>query len=164
MVEGGRALEADLLLRREHELDAGVRRSLPENPAHRLEHHDDRGLVVGAEDRPPRVPDDAVLDDRLEASVERDRVGVRAEEDRVAVPVLARDAAVDAPCRALEHGCGVVLVPLEAEIGQVLADAVRHRPLLPGRARHRAELEKQVEHGRGQLGLLHATNPTSATR
>ena len=48
----------------------------------RLEHRRDGGLVVGAEDRPGRVADDAVLDDRLDRPLRRHRVEVRAEEER----------------------------------------------------------------------------------
>ena len=57
--------------------------TLVEDPPNRLEHHDDGGLVVRAEDRPGRVADDAVLaDDRVDRRLGRNRVRVRAEEDR----------------------------------------------------------------------------------
>ena len=49
----------------------------------------------------------------------------------------------------------VVLVPVEPELGQVCADAVGDRALLPRRARDRAELEKEIDERRGQR-LLHA--------
>ena len=45
----------------------------------------DRGLVVGAEDRPGGVPHDAVLDHRLDRGGRRHGVEVRAEEERLAV-------------------------------------------------------------------------------
>ena len=83
VVERVGAAQRHLLLRREEELDAGVRRPSVEDPTGRLEHDDDRGLVVRAEDRPGRVAHDPVLaDDRLDRPLGRDRVRVRAEEDR----------------------------------------------------------------------------------
>ena len=47
----------------------GVRPALRDDAPRRLEHHDDRRLVVGAEDRPAGVADDAVLDHGLERPV-----------------------------------------------------------------------------------------------
>ena len=44
------AAQADLLLRRQHELDAGMREPALHDLAHRVEHAGDRRLVVGAED------------------------------------------------------------------------------------------------------------------
>ena len=66
VVERERAEQADLFLRREEQLDPGVRAVLGEHAARGLEHGGDGRLVVGAEDRLPRVADDAVLDDRLD--------------------------------------------------------------------------------------------------
>ena len=63
VVEGLRAAQRDLLLRREDELDPRVRAVLAHDPPHGLEHDHDRGLVVGAEDRAGGVADDAVLAD-----------------------------------------------------------------------------------------------------
>ena len=64
------------------QLEARVRPVLLDDPPRRFEHRRDRGLVVGAEDRPARVPDDAVLDDGLERPLRRHGVEVRAEEER----------------------------------------------------------------------------------
>ena len=66
LVECTRPEQPDLLLRREEQLDAGVRTSLRHDPPRRLEHHGDRRLVVGPEDRAAGVSDDAVLDDGLD--------------------------------------------------------------------------------------------------
>src|SRR4029450_9451933 len=74
---------------------ARVRPVLAEDASSGLEHHGDRGFVVGTEDRAARVPGDAALDDRLEAPVEWDRVRVRAEEDRRAALTGSREAAVE---------------------------------------------------------------------
>ena len=74
------AAQADLLLRREQELEARVRDPLLDHPPGGLDHRHDRRLVVRAEDRAAAVPDDAVLDDRLDGAGRRHRVHVRAEE------------------------------------------------------------------------------------
>ena len=131
VVERVGAAERHLLLRREEELDPRVLPLLVEDPPHRLEHHDDGGLVVRAEDRPGRVADDAVLDDDgLDRRLGRNRVRVRAEEDRRSAPaVRRREPAVDVPGVAVEPRRRVVLVPLEPEVGQVRADAIRDRAL-----------------------------------
>jgi hypothetical protein len=62
VVECRRTEQAHLLLRREHELDTRVRAPLGDHPPNRLEHDGDRGLVVGAEDGPAGVPDDAFVE------------------------------------------------------------------------------------------------------
>ena len=155
VVERVRAAERDLLLRREEELDSGVLATLVEDAANRLEHDDDRRLVVRAEDRPGGIADDAVLaDDRVDPRLGRNRVRVRAEEDRRPAVVRRRDAAVDVPRVAVEAAGGVVLVPLEPEVVEVRGDAVCDGALAPGRARKGAELEEEVDEGRRQ-GLLH---------
>ena len=112
------------------ELDAGVRPALGQDPPHRLEHHRDRRLVVGAEDRPPRVADHAlVVDDRLDRAVGRHGVEVRAEEDRRAAVLRGRlDARVEVPHRRADPCAGVVLVDVEPEVAQVARDARRRRP------------------------------------
>ena len=79
------------------ELDPGVRPALGEHAARRLEHRGDRGLVVAAEDRRPRVADDAVLDDRLDRVGRRHGVEVGAEEDRLALGASARPARRGSP-------------------------------------------------------------------
>ena len=61
--EKSKALQADLFLRREEELDAGVRAVLRQKEARGFEHRGDGRLVVGAEDRPTGVSDDTILDD-----------------------------------------------------------------------------------------------------
>ena len=107
VVERERALEPDLLPRREQQLDAGVRAVLGDEPARRLEHRRHRRLVVGAEDRAGRVPHHAVGDDRLDRRGRRDGVEVRAQEDRLARARSARarrrcspsSSRSPAPCR-----------------------------------------------------------------
>jgi SAM-dependent methyltransferase len=162
MVEGARTLQPDFLLRREDELDARVRKALAQDAPRRLQHHRDRGLVVRAEDRPARVADDAVLDHRLERAVERDRVRVCAEEDGHARVTRGRQAAVDVPGARVDLRPRLVLLPLEAELGEVGADTVGHVTLVSRRARDGAELEEEVEERRAQLRLrgLHARKVT----
>jgi hypothetical protein len=58
-----------------------------------LDHRRDRSLVVGAEDRPRRVPDDAVLDDRLDRPLRRHSVEMRAEKSGTPPPFVACRAA-----------------------------------------------------------------------
>ena len=119
-VEGAGADQADLLLRREEELDARVRPALLDDPARRLDHRHDRRLVVRAEDRPAGVPDDAVLaDDGLERALRRHGVEVRAEEDRRPALDAARQAAEQVPDRRADRRAGVVLVDLEPERAQL---------------------------------------------
>ncbi len=117
-----------------------MRTSLGENAARTFEHRDDRGLVVGAEDRAARVPDDAVVaEDRLERPVGRNRVQVRAEEERRSLR-LRLDARIDV--------AEVVLVRLEAEVAQIARDGVRDGALVAGWARDGGELQKEV----GKIG------------
>src|SRR5215212_1248329 len=85
MVERARAEQADLLLRREEQLDPRVRASLGEHAPRRLEHRDDRGLVVGAEDRRAGVANDTLVDDGVDIVRRGDRVEVGAEEEGLAV-------------------------------------------------------------------------------
>ena len=97
LVERARSFEPDFLPRGEDELDTGVRATLAQDQPRRLEHDRDGRLVVRAEDGPTRVPHDSVLDHGLEGPVERHGVRVRAEEDRSAGTVRARDPAVEVP-------------------------------------------------------------------
>ena len=92
VVERGGADEADLLLPREHELDARVRDVLGEHAAHALEHLRDGRFVVSAEDRAAGIPHDAVLDDRPQLAARRDGVEMGAEEERRPVGRSARSA------------------------------------------------------------------------
>ena len=142
----------------------GVVAILLEDPASRLEHRDDRGLVVGAEDRVGGVSHDAVLPhDRFDSGLRGHRVRVRAQEDRgTSVAVRRRDAAVHVARVAFQAGGSVVLVPLEPEPCQVRRHAIRDRALAAGRARQRAELEEQVDQRRGQR-LLHVPSIAAAT-
>jgi hypothetical protein len=146
-----------LLLRGEEELDPRVLAPFLEHAASRLEHDDDRGLVVRAEDGAARVADDPVLaDDRLDRAFRRHRVQMGAEKHwRAAVAVRRREAAVDVARVTLEARGRVVLVPLEPQSGEVAGDAVSDRALVPGRARHGAQLQEEIDQGRRQR-LLHA--------
>ncbi len=125
--------EPDLLHRREQELDARVRPPLLHDPPRRLDHHGQRRLVVGAEDRPARVADDAVLaHDRLELAVEGDGVEVRAQEDRHAPVGAPGQPAEDVARGRADRRAGAVLVPLEPHRVELARDPVRDGPLLPG--------------------------------
>ena len=132
VVEGAGAEQADLLLRGEEQLDARVRPPLRDDPPRRLEHRRDGRLVVGAEDRPAGIADDAVLDDGLERPLRRHGVEVRAEEERrAAVGATGQPAEQIAGVRA-DRRAGVVLVDLEPELTEVGGDAVGDGALVPG--------------------------------
>ena len=121
-----------------------MRAVLGEHAPDALEHRDDGGLVVAAEDRRAAVAHDPVLDDRLDRVDRRHRVEVGAEEERLAVPRrLERD--VDVPHRRADGRAGVVLVRVEPEIAEIAEDAVGDGALLAGRARDGGELEEEVE-------------------
>ena len=131
----------------------GVKRSsrpacgtpLLDHPPGGLDHRDDRGLVVGAEDRAAGVPDDAVLDDRLDRAGRRHGVHVRAEEERRPLGGRLEPGVEVAGVRA-DLRAGAVLVDLEPEAAQLRGDAVGDRALLARRRRQRGEVEEEVEH------------------
>jgi hypothetical protein len=148
-VERARAHETHFLFRREDELDAGMREPFGDDPSRALEHRRDGRLVVAAQDRAGGVPDDPVLDDRLDRRLRRHRVEVSAEEDGCPALHAARQSAEDVPGVRPDHGPRRVLVPGEAELAQVGADAIGDAPFPPRRARHRSKLEEQVEDGHG---------------
>ena len=136
LVERRSAQQPDLLLRGEQQLDAGMRPVLRQHASSALQHRSDGRLVVGAEDRPAGVPDDALVDHRLQPALRRNRVEVRAEEDRRAAAVPARlDAAVQVPHVRADRRAGVVFLDGQAEVAQVARDRVGNRALLTGRAR-----------------------------
>ena len=138
------AAQAHLLLRREQELEARVRDSPLDHAAGGLDHGHDRRLVVGAEDRAAGVPDDPVLDHRLDRPGRRHRVHVRAEEERR--PLGRRlQPRVQVPGIRADLRPGVVLVDLESERAQLRGDAVGDGALLPGWRRQRGEVEEEVE-------------------
>ena len=146
MVERVGAPERDLLLRREEELDPGVRATFVEDAADRFEHHDDGGLVVRARGSSPpalRTTPSSPTTGSIAAS--GGTVSVCAQR-KIGVPPLAvrrGDAAVDVPGVAVEPRRGVVLVPLEPELREIRAVTRSvDGALLPGRARQRAELEE----------------------
>ena len=88
--------------------------------------------------------------------VERNGVEVRAEEERDALlAASARNRQRMFPAVEPIVGPAAVLVPLEADRVELARDPVGHGPLLPGRARDRAELEEEVDDARRQLRLLH---------
>ena len=153
VVERIRTDEPDLLLRREEQLDPGMRAALGENQPRRLEHRRDGSLVVGAEDRAGGVSNDPVLDDRLDRGRRRHGVQVGAEQERL--PVRGRlDARVEVAHRRADLRPAAVLVDVEAAVAQVADDQIRDRPLLAGRARHRGELREQVEDVRRHRGMI----------
>ena len=92
----------------------------------RLEEHRHGRLVVGAEDGVRPVANEPVLaDDRLDLAYRRNRVHVRAQEDRAAAVLLGRLEPGEQVPRLL------VLVDREPEVGEVRADDRRDRFLLP---------------------------------
>jgi hypothetical protein len=114
-VEGSGSPQADLLHRREQELDPGVRPAVVEYARGGLEHRGDGGLVVGSEDRPACIPDDAVLaHHRLERSLQRNCVEVRAEEERDPAVARGLDPREDVPDLGADLRPSVVLVRLQS--------------------------------------------------
>ena len=165
VVERVRPAQRNLLLRREEELDPRVLATLLEHAPHRLEHDDDRGLVVGAEDR--ARPRSARRRPRRRPARSPSRAApcpcARRGRSACRRAVRGRDPAVDVPGVAAEASRGVVLVPVEAELVEVRGDPVGDRALPPGRARDRAELEEEVEEPRPQrlLGGAHRRHRTT---
>ena len=137
VVESAGAEQPDLLLLREEELDAGVRSPVGDDSPGRLDHRDDGGLVVGAEDRATCVPDDAVLDDRLERALRRNRVEVRAEEEGHAAVDASGQAAEQVARIRPDPGAGVVLLDLEPDRPKLGGDPICDGPLVAWRARDR---------------------------
>src|SRR5207237_6752308 len=144
--ECGRPEQADLLLRREHELDPGIGSPFREHPPRRVEHHRDGGLVVSAQDRPGRVPHHSVIaDDRAYVTGGRNRVEMRAEEDR---PPWSRrlDPRVQVAGRRADSLAGIVLVYLERAVTEVGDDDVGDGPLLARRTWDRRKLGEELQH------------------
>ena len=141
-VERGRAEQADLLLRREQELDSRVRPAIREHAPRRLEHDGHGRLVVRAEDGAAGVADDAVLEHRLERPVRRDGVEMRAEEERHAVRGRL-DPRVQVSRVRPDLRAGVVLVHVEGEIAEVGGHAVGDLALLARRAPQRGQLGEE---------------------
>ncbi len=137
LVERGRPEQADLLLPREQQLDAGMTDVLDENAPQALEHLRHRRLVVGAEDRAAGIPDHAVLDDGAQLTRGRHRVEVGAEEERRTFR-RRLDPRVDVAER--------ILLGLETETAQITQDDVGDGVLLTRRRGQGSELEEEVDH------------------
>ena len=138
-----RPAQADLLHRRQHELDAGVRpRPCGRGRATAASIADDRGLVVGAEDGVVRVRDDAVLhnglDRRRSAAPCR---GGRSGRSASAGASVAGSAAVDVADLGPDLGAGAVLVRSRPRSRRKSSDAVGDRPLLARRAGDGGQLD-----------------------
>ena len=144
------AAQADLLLRRQHELDARVRRCPPctiWRTASSIA--GDGRLVVGAEDPVLGVRHDAVAHDRADRRL-RAAPCPCARRGRSAVPRLARrgrDPAVEVAGRAAERPCRVVLDALEAEVAS-------------GRRRSRSTTARSSP---GGLGIRASSRNSSST-
>ena len=87
-----------------------------EDAARALDHRRRRGLVVGAEDRAACVANDAfVVHYRIDGTVRRDGVEMRAEEERR--PLRGRlEPRVDVPHRGADPRPGFILVRVEPEL------------------------------------------------
>ena len=111
-IEGLRSAQGALLRGREEELDLD-RCLVPDESPGGAEHGCDSGLVVGAQDRLVAIGENSVLAEDVYRTVERDRVDVRAEEDRPGTlrPRYPREQVARAGARLLG---GVVLLDLEA--------------------------------------------------
>ncbi len=133
-----------------------MRTLLLDDPPRRLDHHGERGLVVGTEDRAACVPHDAVLvHDGLEVAGKGHGVEMRTEEDRRALVAPSRNPAEHVSGGRADRGPRVVLVPFQADRGQLAGDPVGDGALLSRRARDRAEVEEQVDDAGRELRLLH---------
>ena len=141
-----------------------MRPPLLDDPARRLHHHRERRLVVRTEDRATRIAHDPVVQHGLEVAVEGDGVEMGAEEDRHPAADVSGHAAKDVSGRRADRGPAPVLVPLEPDRIELADDPVGDRTLLAGRARNRAQLEKQVDDPGRQLRLLHGGHPMSRSR
>ena len=153
MIEGIGADEADLLLRREQQLDSRVRASLGEHAARRLEHGCNRSLVVRAEDRPGGVPEHAVRHRRLDRRRRRDRVEMRAQEERLALGSRLEPRVEVAHCRA-DPRAGVVLVDRQAAVAQIARYEVGDCALFARWALDGGELDEEID----DLGRHYATS------
>jgi hypothetical protein len=145
VVERRGAEEPDLLLGGEDELEPRVRPPVLEHAPRRVEHRGYGGLVVGAEDRRLGVRDDPVLEDRLDRPLGRDRVEVRAEEDRHTLVTRRLEPAEEVPGGRADLGAGVVLVDVEPELVQVEGYAVGNLALLARRARQRGKVGEELD-------------------
>ena len=150
VVERVRAAQADLLLRREEELEPCVRPAPFERAAGGLDHRRHRRLVVGPENGARGVAHDAVLDDGLDRALGRHGVEMRAEEDRRALPGRL-EARVERAHRRADLRAGVVLVDVEADRAQLLDHTVGDDAFLARRARNGRQLEEEVQRGHAAI-------------
>ena len=144
VIERRRALEPDLLPRREQELDPGMRTALGEDAPRRVEHRRHCRLVVGAEDRPGCIANDPVLDHRLDRRRRRHGVQMRAEEQRL--PGRGGlESRVDVAGVRADRRADIVLVRLQPAVAQVPEHQVGDRTLVARWARHGCELREETE-------------------
>jgi hypothetical protein len=161
-VEGLGPAEADLLFRREEELDPGVWAILREDQPSRLEQRRDGGLVVGPEDRPARIAKDAVLDHRLERPSRRHGVEVSAEEDRQpAIRARGLETAEQVARVRADLSARVVLGDMEPEPLEVTAYAICDLSLGSRRAGNRSQLGEEPDDVRRPA--RHGPNPRYRT-
>ena len=140
------AAQADLLHRRQHELDPGVRPPRSDELRDGGEHDGHGRLVVGTEDGVVPVHDDAVSHLGVDRPRRRHGVEVGVQEDRNAVAIVGRrQRDVDVPHVGADLRPGVVLGRVEAEVAEEVERAVGDGPLTPRRARDRSQLAEQVE-------------------
>jgi hypothetical protein len=156
-VEGLGAVQADLLHGRQHELHAGVRGAVGQ-AGDRGQHHRDRGLVVGTEDRVPAVDDDAVSHLGLDRPVGGHRVEMGVQENRSPLAGGGGETAVDVADVRPDPRAGVVLVRLESQPAEELEHAVGHGPLLAGWAGDGGQVAEELDHAPHLLGA-HGRSP-----
>ena len=114
-------------------------------PPRRLDHRGDRGLVVGAEDRPAGVPHDSVLDHGLDRAGRRHGVHVRAEEERR--PLGGRRPGGSTGCRCSTRSAAPASSSSTSRPSPRSSAATRSATARssPGRRRQRGEIEEEVE-------------------
>ena len=110
-----------------------MRETLLDDAPDGLDHRRDGSLVVGPEDRPRRVPDDAVLDDGLDRPLRRHGVQMGAKEERDAAAVRGRQGGVQIPDLRAGLRAGRVLVDVEAQLPELGDDSIRDGALAPRR-------------------------------
>jgi hypothetical protein len=143
VVERLGALQPDLLLRREKQLDARVGAPLADDPRRGFEHDCDCRLVVRAEDRSRRVADDPVLVyQRLDRPLRRHGVEVRAEEDRRPAGAVRIQPAVEISGVRADRRARAVLVYGDPEIAQIGGNEIGRGALGPRRRWQPRELQE----------------------
>ena len=160
LVEGGGPEQADLLFRREEQLDAPMRSVLGEHTACTLEHRRDGRFVVGPENRAGSVSDHSVVVDHgLDRRRGRHGVEMSAQEDR-STAVRRLQAAVEIADVRAHDVARLILVDGEAEVAQVADNRIGDCTFVARRARQSSQFGEEVDDLGSHRGILVTTRPT----